>query len=667
MTALLQRCIAGVLVCLLAGSPLAAAADSSIQELVAKTVAIPAGSTATFEVGVTSSDTTIWNAGTYTVQLLATDPSGTLVASTDALPGDDSAIPGQTTFLFLSLPIPMSFLGPLNVIARLKHGGTVDDSVAVGIVVGATTLANTEETQPVSQPAAGQPPPSGATPIPGAQTIPGQPGIPGQPPQPVAAATTAPVATAAPSAAPAPAAAPAPTSAPKISGTLANNDAYGNPSAQSGTLNLSGVGGGNTTYTASGGLSTTTGAGKPVVNIQTQYVLMQVGTFSPSFDKDVFAGVSGTGVDYKRVWDPAHTLQFAFISGDHATINPYQIEAVSYGFPLSSTMPFEVTGGLEQVTGPVQTGQYFVRDGEFLGAGLVGKPTGTTLTYELHYGVTDYLDALTDTQRFDSVLDLALGFMLNKVQFSFGYVRAGAYFANLSAPSVKPDNEAETASITAPLGVLQAQFSVNGYHDDLPGSSLQQETNFWTESASLTYPFPNGDSLALQSANGIQHQTGDPSAPFSGNDNTSLAYTTKRGPYAVQLSLTSTNQRGNTDSFMHVITDAITVSRAPFAGLTLTAGYNLVQNNANVASSTSIMSGANASLTYVVGPVSFATQITHSLTHPFVGMSTSPSTTYNYGLTIKPNHSPYSMSGTVTENVGQMNSATGALNLNYQL
>jgi hypothetical protein len=48
-------------------------------------------------------------------------------------------------------------------------------------------------------------------------------------------------------------------------------------------------------------------------------------------------------------------------------------------------------------------------------------------------------------------------------------------------------------------------------------------------------------------------------------------------------------------------------------------------------------------------------------------MSTSPSTTYNYGLTIKPNHSPYSMSGTVTENVGQMNSATGALNLNYQL
>jgi len=156
-------------------------------------------------------------------------------------------------------------------------------------------------------------------------------------------------------------------------------------------------------------------------------------------------------------------------------------------------------------------------------------------------------------------------------------------------------------------------------------------------------------------------------APFSGNDNTSLAYTTKRGPYAIQLTVTSTNQRSNPDSLMHVITDAITVSRAPFAGLTLTAGYNLVRNDANVAPMTSLMSGANASLTYAVGPFSFATQVTHSLTHPFVGMSTSPSTTYNYGVTIKPNHSPYSLSGTVTENVGQMNSATGALNLNYQL
>jgi len=650
----------------LAGLPLAAAADSAVQELVAKTLTVAAGDTPTFEVGVTSSDTTIWSAGSYTVQLIATDPSGTLVTSADPMPGEDSAVPGQTTFLFLGLPIPGGYQGALNVIARVRHGGTVNDSVTVGIVVGAGTAV---AFAPVPAPPPGQPGAPGATPVPGPAAIPGQPGVPGQTvPAPAASAAASPVASAAPSAAPAPTTAPtpAPASSPKLSGTLANNEAFAAQSAQSGTLNLSGAYGNGNSYTASGGLSTTPGSGMPVVNVQSQYVLTQIGTFSPSFDKDVFAGVTGTGVGIKQAFgDTAHTLQMAIVSGDHATTNPFEIEALSYSFPLFND-PFELTGGFEQVTGPVQTGQSFLRNGEFLGGGLVGKPPGTTLTYELHYGVVNYLDALTDTQRTDGVVDLTFGFMLRKAQFSFGYIRAGANYADLSAPAVKPDNEAETASLSVPLGIVQALFSANGYHDALPGSSLQQQTHFWTESASFTYPLQNNDSVVLQSTNGIQHQTGDPIAPFSGNDNTSLAYTTNRGPYAIQLTLASTNQRDNSNTLMHVISDAVTVSRAPFAGVTVTAGYNLMLNEANVSSSTGLNSAATASVTIVRGPFSFATQVSHSFAHPFVGLSSPPTTTFNYGLTFKPNQSPYSLSATLTENMGMISTSTGALNLNFQ-
>jgi hypothetical protein len=662
MSISLRRWTSALLVWLLAALPLAAAADSSVQELVAKTLTAQAGETATFEVGVTSSDTTIWSTGSYTLQLIATDPSGTLVYSTDPVPSEDSAVPGQTTFLFLGLPIPSGYLGPLNVIARVRHGGTVDDSVTVGIVVGAGTAV-------AVAPPAGQPPAPGATPVPGPQAIPGQPGVPGQPaPGPAASAAASPAAAAPASAAPAASAAPtpAPSTAPKLSGTLANNEAFAAQSAQSGTLNLSGAYGNGNSYTATGGLSTTPGSGMPVINIQSQYVLTQIGTFSPSFDKDVFAGVSGTGVNIKQAFgDTAHSLQLAIVSGDHATINPYEIEAMSYSFPLFND-PFELTGGFEQVNGPVQTGQTFLRNGEFLGGGLVGKPPGTSLTYELHYGVVNYLDALTNTQRTDGVIDLAFGFMLRKAQFSFGYIRAGADYADLSAPAVKPDNEAETASLSVPLGVIQALFSANGYHDALPGSSLLQQTHFWTESASLTYSMHNNDSLALQSSNGIQHQTGDPIAPFSGNDNTSLAYTTNRGPYAIQLTLASTNQRDNSNTLMHVISDAVTVSRAPFAGVTLTAGYNLMLDDANVSSSTGLNSAATASVTIVRGPFSFATQVSHSFAHPFVGLTSPPTTTFNYGLTFKPAQSPYSLSATLTENMGMISTSTGALNLNFQ-
>jgi hypothetical protein len=676
-----RRWIAFVLSLVLAGAPLAALADSSIQELVPKTVTPGAGSGLDFEIGVTSSDTTVWAAGSYTIALTATDPSGTTIAATDPTPITDAAAPGQTTFVFLTLPLPVGFVGPINVRAHLVHGNVTDDSVAVGIVVGGTALANGAVE---AAPAAGQPPVPGATPVPGAMSIPGQPGALGQPPgqgapgppsspaPTIAAATTAPVvAVATPAPVPSPPvtspllSTPTPTPL-KVTGTVTNNDAFAAQGEQSGTLNLSGSFDHGDSFTANGGLATTPGAGKPLVTLQTQYVLTQVGTFSPNFDKDVFSGVSGNGIEMKRVWGTTHTLQLAYVSGDQATPNDYNVAGASYGFPIGHD-PFEVTGGYEEVNGPAQTGQYFLRDGEFLGAGIVsGPPSGHSLTYELHYGQTEYLDEISGDDRSGSVIDVAFGFMLRKAQFSFGYVRAGPNYANLAAPGVKPDNEAETASLNVPLGVLQASLSANGYRDDLPGSVLEQDTHFWSESASLTLPFKGGDNLALQSSNGIEHQTGDPIAPFSGNDNTSLAYTTQRGKYQIQYTLTSTNQRDNTPSLVHVISDAINVSRAPFAGFTITAGYNLSRNLANVESGTALTSSANVSLTFVNGPFSFASQVSHSFSHPFTGDSPLATTTYNYGITLKPQHSPVSLSGTITENVGTMNVSTGNLNLNYQ-
>jgi hypothetical protein len=657
-----RRFAGAALAALVALLPVVAFADSSIQQLVAKTLTPRPGEPATFEIGITSSDTTIWDPASYTVQLVATDPSGAPVVSTDPVPGEDPAIPGQTTIVFLTLTIPASYTGPVNVIARLKHRNSVDESIPIGIVVGGTAVA---AAPPVVPAPPGQPPAPGATPVPGATAIPGQPGIPGQPPEQAPPGPEASPA-AAPAASPqvaqsAPAASPP---AKKFTGTLASNETYATQGTQSGTLNLSGSLGPNDSFTTTAGLATTPGGNKPLVGIQTQYALTQVGTFSPSFDKDVFAGPSGTGVSIKRTWGDVHSLQFALISGNHATTNPYEMEGLSYDFPVLNN-PFEVTGGFETVDGPTQQGAFFLRSGRFLGLGWDAKAPHSSLTYSIHYGMVDYLDDLTNTERADRVFDLALGFMLRKAQFSFGYVRAGPYYADASAPGVTPDKESETASVTVPVGVFQTTLSASGYRDDLPGSTLQQQTHFWTESAGITYPFKNGDSLALQSSNGVQHQTGDPIAPFSGNDNTSLAYTTKRGPYAIQYTLTSTNQRDNGGHLMHVISDALNVSRAPFAGVTLTTGFNLTHNEANVEQSTGLNSSATASVSYTKGALTFSTQVNHALAHPFVGLSTPPMTTYNYGLTMKPASSPYSVSATVTQNVGgSANSSNGALSVN---
>lgn len=650
---MLRRLIAIALACLPVCIPSVVFAESAIQELVSKTLTPQPGAPTTFEVGVTSSDTTIWPAGSYTVQLIASDPAGNTITSSDPVPGDEPATPGQTSVLFITLTIPNAFAGPVNVQARLTHGSTVDVSAPIAIVVGATPVA---AGAPLAAPPPGTPP---TVPIPVVGTSPGPVASPGAAP----AAPESPPTETAPPAPPAPP--PGPPPAKKITGTIGNNETFGATGTQAGTLNLSGSLPDGASYTATSGLATTPGGNKTLVAVQTQCVLTQIGTFSPTFDRDVFAGPTGAGVDIKRIWGATHLLQLAVLAGDAATTNPYEMAALSYSFPAFGN-PFEVTGGVEQQDGPAQPGNFFLREGRFGGFGWDLHAPHSSLTYGIHFGDVDYLDSLTNTVRTGDVVDLSLGFVAGATRFSFGYVRATPYYANLSASGVTPDKETETAAVTLPLGPLQANFSFNGYRDDLPGSPLLQETHFYTEMASLLYPFKNGDSVAFQASNGIQHQTGDPVAPFSGNDSESLAYTTKRGAYSFQYTLTSTNQRDNSGQFLHVVSDALNVSRTPFGGVTLSTGFNLTNNEANVDESTSISSSVTGSVSYVRGPYTLSTQLNHSFSHPYIGLSSPATTSYNYGLSYRAGNSPYSLTGTVTENIGMINSSSGALSLSRQ-
>lgn len=604
------RRILAALLGLSAALPAAALADSAIQQLVAQDLTPAAGASMSIEVGITSDNGQIWTAGSYTVQLTALDATGTPIVSSDVVSGSDPATPGQTAVLFIPLAIPSSFTGAAVVRAHLVHASTVEDSEPIAIVVGGTTSAQT---------AAASPPPA--------------------------------------------AAAPSTTGAKNPSGTLANSETFAGQGNRSGVLNLTGAFDAGPTYTASAGLSTTPGANKPLVGVQTPSEFAQVGTFSPSFDKEVFSGTNGSGIDLKRAWGDAHTLEAVFLDGNNATTNPYEVDGLSYDFPVLSN-PFEVTGGFVTVTGPTQPGTFFLRSGRLFGFGWTVKEPHSSLTYGVHLGFVNYFDDLSGVERADRALDLTLAFAIRRAQLAFEYDRVGPFYADVSAPGVTPDRESATGSITVPLGAIQGVFSVNGYRDDLPGSSLLQQTHFWTETAGLTYPLRNGDSLSYQAANGIQHQTGTPVAPFSGNDNEAFAYTTKRGPYQIQYSLTSTNQRDNEGTLMHVIVDGLNVSRSPVSGITVSGGYNVTQNEANVAQSTVLSSSATGSISIDRGPFTLSTQVNHSLAHPVIGLSNPPTTTYSYGVSLRPTRSAYSMSVVETENVGLVNSSSAALNLN---
>jgi hypothetical protein len=617
-----------------AARPAAAAGQAnSIEQIVPKTLAPQSGGTVTFQIAVSPTDNTVWAAGSYTLTLIATAPNGTVVATSDPFIADEPAPPQQTTMVFVDLHVPASFSGPLLVRAHLQHGKTSDDSQPAGIVAGAAA-AGASIVAPAS-------PPPGQVPAPGNAETPN----PEAPP---------------PAAAPPPP--PAAPNAQIYTGSLALNGGFSAQQTQSSVLNLSGKYGANDSVTAAVGLANTLGNPKPVVTIQTPALLTTIGTFAPTFDRDAFAGPTGTGAGFKHTWGQ-NVLQGAIISGNHDTTNPFQMVGLGYGFPLLGSA-VSVTGGYENTYGPMQTGPFFLRNGAFFGFGDDITSPHSSITYGIHYGLTMFHDDVTDSNQSGQVFDLTLGFVVRKAQFAFTYVRASPTFANASAPGITPDRETETASVTLPLGALQVVFGVNAYRDDLPGSTLLQTTHFVTENAGVTYPLKNGDVLSFQATNGVQHQTGDPVSPFSGNNGTTFAYTTKRGPYAVQYTLTGSETRDNIGNLLHVITNGVTVARSPFAGITLSAGYNLNQNDASAEAQTTISNSATASLSYTLGPLTFSTQINHAIAHPFVGESSPPTTTYNYGLSVRPGKLPYTLTATVTENIGMINTSVGALSLN---
>jgi hypothetical protein len=612
--------------------PALAGAASSTEQIVPKNLTPDPGGTATFQIAVTPGDNTVWNAGSYTITLIANDPTGTTVVTAAPFTVDEAATPQQTTMVFVDLTLPGGYVGPLIVHAHLSHEKTSEDSLPAGIVVGGAAGGAT--VAPAASPPPGQIPTPG-----GPATLPN-----GAPPPPVSVAAPA----------------------QQFTGSLAANAGFAAQQTQSTVMNLSGKFGANDSMTAAAGLANTPGNTKPLISFQTPSLLTQVGTISPSFDRDAFAGPTGTGVAFKTTWNNSQDiLQGAYLSGNHDTTNPYEMEAVSLGFPVFGNA-MTVTGGYEDIYGPDQPGSFFLRNGAFFGLGDDIHAPHSTITYGIHYGLTYYHDDINDIDQLGEVFDLALGFKIRNAQFAFTYDRASPYFANASAPGVTPDRETETAAVTVPVGVLQVTLSANAYRDDLPGSLLLQTTHFVTENIGITAPLKNGDVLSFQAVNGVQHQTGDPVAPFSGNDGTTFAYTTKRGPFAIQYTLADTETRDNTGDLLHVITDGITVSRAPFRGLTISGGFNLNENDANAAAQTMISNSVTGSLSYTLGGLTFSTQFNQALSHPYVGLSSPPTLTYNYGLSLKPPHSPYSISATVSENIGAMNSSTGALSLNRQ-
>ncbi|GEM_PF-2518608 len=626
-----RRISIAAMLALAMAAPRAVLADSSsIEQIVAKNLTPDVGGTVTFQIAVTPDDNLVWAAGSYSVTLTASDPSGNVVASGSPVAAPEAAAPQQTTMVFADLALPPGYLGPLVVHAQLTHGKESDTSLPVGIVVGGSAGVAT------IVPAASPPP--------------------GQVPAPGVAAT--------PSAAPPPPVAHVPVQS--YNGSLALNAGFAAQQTQSGTLNMTGKYSNNQSVTTSLGLANTPGATKPIFSYQTPTVLLQIGTFSPTYDKDVLAGPTGSGFGFKEQFGATNFLQGSYISGSHDTTNPFEVSAVQYGLPLNGSS-VTVTGAYEDVYGPAQAGgSYFLRDGTFFGFGDDVTAKHSTITYGLHYGMSYYLDDISGSDQFGEVFDTSFGFTIRKAHFAFTYVRATPAFSNSLAPSITPDQENESAAINFPLGVLQITLGLNAYRNDLPGSSAVQTTHYSTENIGITYPLKNGDTLSLQGVNGIQHQTGTPVAPFSGNDGTTFAYTTKRGPYAVQYTLTDTETRDDSGNLLHVMTDGVTVSRTPFAGITISGGYNLNQNDANSDTMTSVSNSATASISYTRGSFTFSTQLNHALTLPAFGLASPPTTTYNYGLSVKPPHSPYSVSATVTENIGMINTSVGALSLNRQ-
>ncbi|MBV9440770.1 MAG: hypothetical protein JOZ24_12340 [Candidatus Eremiobacteraeota bacterium] len=451
------------------------------------------------------------------------------------------------------------------------------------------------------------------------------------------------------------------------SGQFASNDVLGAQTAQSGTLSFTGKYGGDKSFTTSFGLSTTPGQQKPLVTLQTQGSVTQVGTFAPAFDPLVFTGVTGSGLSFKRAWGENHWLSLATISGAQATPNPFTMDAIAYAIPfLGGSLGF--TLGDERVQGDIPAGvPFFMRFGTLAGLVYVRPADSRGRSFGFRYGLINYFDEISGVQRTDRAFEATLGFAIRRSSWTLDFVRAGPYFPNLSAPGVTPDRESESLQGTIPVGALSFTLGISGYRDALAGSPAQQNTHFYTENVGISAPLRNGDSISLNLTNAIQHRYAIESLA-SGNDNTALTYTAKRGATTYAFSIGSANQRDSTGNLQHTIQDGVTVTRQFGQFFQLSAGANFTGNHASSPNSTSLLQAFTTTASYTRGAFTISSSVNRSNTIPYLGIMGPPNTAINYGLTLKPRGSPASISATVTQNHSAgPSSSTGSLNFSRQI
>jgi hypothetical protein len=455
-----------------------------------------------------------------------------------------------------------------------------------------------------------------------------------------------------------------PSSPGHLGGNLATNTNFASSDSQSALLTLTGKYGGNQSFTTTGALSTTPGGSRPVIGIQTATTLTQLGTFTPSIDPLAFDGVTGTGVGFRKSWGAVRALQLAYVSGGHATANPYSIEALSYAIPAAGGK-LTLTMGFAQVDGPSQGIVADLNDGTFAAISFARAPSDRLpFGYTVRYSAIRY-DDKSGEQRFDRALEAGLAFKTGRVGWTLDVLRAGPYYPTITAPGLSSDRQTERIAATIPIrSDLSATVAMNGYRDALPGSVSLQTTHFWTESLTLTKSLRNGDSLSLNLVGSTQHQAGATDLA-SATDTSNITYNAKRGPYSFQFTLGGNNQRDNTGNLQHTTQDGITITRTLIAGLSLSTGVNFTKNAANDPSGTSAFTASNVTLGWTRGPITISSSVVNTRSRPFLGPAPADTTGESVGITFKMQKTT-ALQATLTNNHSTATTSTGALNVTRQ-
>jgi len=551
-------------------------------ELALKNPAPAIGEALQFQVGVTTQDQAGWTAGSYSVTIELRASNGAVVATSRSVSGDSALPPGQTAVLFVTVASEGIGKGAYRAQAKLNHEGKPAGEAEPRVVaIGAVAL--------------------GAVP---AETTPSRRGT--------------------------------------LDGNLATNLDIANTIGESAMLTLTGKGG-DVSYNASGGITTSGGGNKPLLTLTTPQSQVQAGTFSASFDPISFDGATGAGVALKHVYSPVSLLQLAWITGARGTLNPYTVAGLSLSVPIKdSRSTLAVTLGTVHVAGPPPAQRFpFVDDGRFISGAFQHNDPKTSLVYAFRYGIMLYTDKATLERRTDNIFEAAAQFTTGKAGWNLDLTRASAFYPTISATSVTPDRLTEKIAVNLPVGAIQASISANGYSDDLPGALLAQRTHFWTEAINLSTAFKNGDSLSYSFAGATQHQAADlsvaPTATDLANatDASTFSYSAKRGLYALGATLGYNNQHDSTNSLQHSTQLGLNLARTVSEGLSIGTSFQLTNNVSNSPSSTNISLAAALTLGYSRGPLTLTSAASTSRMRPLLGQRQPDSSALNFGVGIK--------------------------------